>query len=177
MPKLTPPVSNNDHIQGSPDAPITLVEYGDFQCPHCGHAYPMIKDIQKAFGKKLRLVFRHFPLTNVHEYAFAAAVASEAADKQNKFWLMHDIIFENQAALNEHAWLNFAKTLKLNIPAFKVDLQDETLSARVESDFESGVRSGVNGTPSFYINGHKYEGDYDFESLTKAIESQIEQVI
>ncbi len=169
MPKLKPPVNKNDHAQGSADAPVTLTEYGDFQCPHCGAAHPMIKKIQQSFGKKLKFVFRHFPLSNVHEYAQIAAVAAEAAGRQNKFWEMHDIIFEHQSDLGDDIWPVFAQKLKLKIPAFEKDMDDPALSEKVESDFESGIRSGVNGTPSFYINGDKYNGDYDFESLSEAI--------
>jgi len=174
MPKLTPPVNKDDHIQGSPNARITLVEYGDFQCPNCGMAYPIIKNIQAEFGKTLRFVYRHFPLTNAHPMALPAAIASEAAARQQRFWDMHDMIFEQQRALNSYAFLAFAMELGLNITEFKMDLQDELLKEMVESHFESGVRSGVNGTPSFYINGHKYSGSYDHDSLYTAIEENMQ---
>jgi len=152
MSKLKTPVNSQDHIQGSPDALITLVEYGDFQCPHCAAAHPVIHRIQKSFAKKLRFVFRHFPLSNSHEYAFAAAVASEAAARQDKFWEMHDMLFEHQAEFSENAFLVFANDLGLDMHNFRKDLTDKSLAQRVEMDFESGMRSGVNGTPSFYIN-------------------------
>jgi protein-disulfide isomerase len=175
-PKLTPPVSKSDHVLGNPDAPIELVEYGDYQCPHCGLAHPMVKNIRKAFSKKIKFVFRHFPLSNIHEYALPAALAAEAAAKQHKFWEMHDIIFENQPQLSEYSLLDFALELGLNIPLFRMDIQDPKFAEKVERDFESGVRSGVNGTPSFFINGFKYNGPYDFPSLSAAIESFLEQV-
>ena len=173
MAKLTPPVNKNDHVQGPPDAVITLVEYGDYQCPHCGAAFPIVKQIQNAFVKNLRLVFRHFPLANVHEYAFPAAIAAEAAGRQGKFWQMHDIIFERQSWLSQNAFLEFAKEIGLKIPTFKTDLQDPTLEQKVEEDFESGVRSGVNGTPSFFINGHKHNGPFDYNTLFWAIEEEM----
>ena len=173
MAKLTPPINKNDHVQGPANSVVTLVEYGDYQCPHCGAAFPIVKQIQKAFVKSLRFAFRHFPLSNVHEYAFAAAVAAEAAGRQGKFWEMHDMIFERQSLLNEYALLDFAMEVGLKIPAFKMDLQDPKLREKVETDFESGVRSGVNGTPSFFINGDKYNGPYDYASLASAVEEEM----
>ena len=173
MAKLTPPINKNDHVHGHPDALVTLVEYGDYQCPHCGAAFPIIKQIQKAFAKNLRFAFRHFPLSNVHEYAFPAAIAAEAAGRQGKFWEMHDMIYEGQSMLSKNALLEFAKEVGLNIPTFKLDLLDQTLVKKVESDFESGMRSGVNGTPSFFINGEKYNGLYDYASLAWAVEENM----
>jgi protein-disulfide isomerase len=171
MSKLTPPVNKDDHIHGLNGARLELVEYGDYQCPHCGAAYPIVKQILKKFGKDLKFIFRHFPLSNIHEYALPAAIASEAAARQQKFWQMHDIIFENQSLLNDHAFAGFAVTIGLNITAFKMDLLDEALAQKVEANFESGIRSGVNGTPSFFINGFKYVGSFDYDSLAVAIET------
>src|SRR4030095_15349415 len=142
MAKLTPPINKNDHVQGPPDGIVTLVEYGDYQCPHCGAAFPIVKQIQKAFGKNLQFAFRHFPLANVHEYAFPAAIAAEAAGRQQKFWEMHDMIFERQSFLNEYSLLEFAIEVGLDMPVFKMDLIDRDLGVKVEADFESGVRSG-----------------------------------
>src|SRR6476620_11480878 len=143
MAKLTPPLNKNDHVQGPPDGIVTLVEYGDYQCPHCAAAFPIVKQIQKAFSKNLRFAFRHFPLSNVHEYAFPAAIAAEAAGRQQKFWEMHDMIFEHQPFLNEYSLLEFAKEIRLKIPALQMDIMDPKLSEKVEADFESGMRSGV----------------------------------
>ncbi len=171
--KLTPPLNKKDHIQGSPNALIELVEFGDYQCPHCGIAYRIIKEIQKALDNKLKFIFRNFPLSEAHPYALPAAIAAEAAGKQNQFWEMHDIIYENQLALSEVAFFKFAKVLGLSIPAFEKDLQDESLVKKIEADFESGIKSGVNGTPSFFINGYKYEGSYDFESLLQGIQEGV----
>jgi protein-disulfide isomerase len=169
MQKLTPPVNQNDHVAGSAHAIITLVEYGDYQCPYCGRAHPIVKEIQKTFRDQLRFVYRHFPLSNVHEYAVPAAIAAEAAGRQHKFWQMHDIIFEQQDQLSEVALVEFAAILRLNMVAFERDILDKTLEEKVEADFESGVRSGVNGTPSFFINGIKYSGAFDYDSLSTVI--------
>ena len=176
MSRLTPPVNDNDHIRGLPSAGITLVEFGDFQCSSCASAYPEIKEVQRVLGKELRFVYRHFPMSNIHAYAFSAAVAAEAAGKQNKFWQMHDMIFERQVLLSEYALLEFAEDLGLNMRTFRNDLADESLPAKVEYDFESGVMSGVNGTPSFYINGFKYNGSPDYPSLLNAIVGQSSRI-
>src|SRR5450432_592959 len=155
---LKPPVSEKDHREGTEAATIELVEYGDYQCPHCGAAYPVIKKIQKAFGKQILFVFRNFPLAEIHSDAMAAAIASEAAALQNKFWQMHDIIFENQESLDEESLYKMAASIGLDLKKFKKDILREDLKAKVDADFESGVRSGVNGTPSFFINGNKFDG-------------------
>src|ERR1700730_2531393 len=173
MSKLVPPLNENDHVQGPKNAAITLVEFGDYQCPHCGAAHPIIKAIQKHFGKKLKFAFRNFPLTNVHELAFPAALAAEAAGRQHKFWEMHDLIYDRQDELSEEALLEFASELGLNIANFKMNILDQALADKVEADFESGVRSGVNGTPSFFINGYKHNGGYDYTSLSTAIEEKL----
>ena len=177
MSKLIPPVNEHDHILGPRNAAITLVEYGDYQCPHCGAAHPIVKEIRSNFSKNLRFVFRHFPLTNVHELAFPSALAAEAAGRQGRFWEMHDMIFEHQPELSEYALLEFARLIGLNMATFKMDLQDQAVADKVESDFESGVRSGVNGTPSFFINGHKHNGAYDYASLVTAIEEKLLPVL
>lgn len=155
---LKPEVSTKDHVQGGNDATITIVEFGDYQCPHCGNAYPIIKEIEEAFGKQIRLVFRNFPLQEAHEFAYPAALAAEAAALQNKFWEMHDAIYENQYRLEEGLFNELAETLGLDLDQFTADLSSEGVKEKVESDFESGVRSGVNGTPSFYVNGTKFDG-------------------
>ena len=159
MSKLKSPVSSSDHILGRLDAPVILVEYGDFQCPHCGAAFPVVKELEKKFGILLAVVFRHFPLAEVHPYAQAAAVASEAAANQGKFWQMHDLIFRNQNLLGLEMLLKLAESLQLNMKIFQQDFKDPALFEKVERHFESGIKSGVNGTPSFYINGDKYEGN------------------
>ena len=169
MAHLKPPVSANDHFQGSEHAAITLVEYGDYQCPHCGHAYPLLKQVQQHFGTQLRFVFRNFPLENVHPFAVPAAIATEAAAKQDKFWEMHDVIFEHQNDLHGNSFMHFAQQLGLDVTQFREDSENETIFQKVESDFESGIKSGVNGTPSLFINGIKYDGMVDVPELIMAI--------
>lgn len=160
MKQLTPPVNGNDNITGNAAALIELVEYGDYECPYCGRAYPIVKDIQEQLGKDLKFVFRNFPLAKIHPHAFSAAVATEAAALQNRFWEMHDLIFENQKTLEtEHLFL-FAGELGLDLERFRNDLQQQPLIDKVEKDFESGLRSGVNRTPTFFINEQKYEGEW-----------------
>jgi protein-disulfide isomerase len=173
MAKLKPPVSELDHAQGNLKFPIVLLEYGDFQCPHCGAAYPILKQIEKAYKTKMAFVFRHFPLAEIHPYAQAAAVASEAAANQNRFWEMHDLIFENQEDLGVEMLLQLAEALKLDMKIFQHDFKNQKLFDKVEKDFESGIVSGVNGTPSFFINGSKYNGAYDFPSMTEALDHLI----
>src|ERR1700761_482220 len=170
MSKLSLPVTDKDHRQGDPEAPCVLVEYGDYQCPSCGGAYPIVKRVQKHFGKRLGFVFRNFPLTQLHPYAEAAAETAEFAAAQGKFWEMHDLIYENQARLGEELLLDLAQELDLDPEKLIQALQAKEFAARVKSDFSSGVRSGVNGTPTFFINGQRHDGRYDYESLVAAVE-------
>lgn len=165
------PVNDTDHIAGSNDATITLVEYGDYQCPHCGHAYPVVKQIQKDFGSDLRFVFRNFPLTQIHQYAFGAAEAAELAGEYGKFWQMHDLIFENQDRLDVPHLVNYAKKLGINEMEFLTRLESNEKAKKVKDDFMGGVESGVNGTPSFFINGAKYDGAWDYEDLKQVLQS------
>jgi thiol-disulfide isomerase/thioredoxin len=148
---LKPSVSNADHTQGNPNASLVIVEYGDYQCPYCGAAYPVLKELMKEFGDQIRFVFRNFPLSEMHQYARTAALAAEAAASQGKFWEMHDAIYENQEFLNDGLPLKLAEKLSLNIPRFKVDIHKQELAEKVDTDFESGIISGVNGTPSFSL--------------------------
>lgn len=169
MAKLTPPPGPHDHARGQETAPVTLVEYGDFQCPHCGSAYPAVEDIVKKMGPGLRFIYRHFPLSESHPLAKPAAIAAEAAGRQGKFWEMHHLIFQNQNGLSAENLFGMAKVLGLDLQRFADDIQDPALEEKVDADFESGVRSGVNGTPSFFINGQKYNGSYDEESLMASL--------
>jgi protein-disulfide isomerase len=164
-------VNSKDHVSGNPDAAIELVEYGDYECPYCGRAYPIVKDIQRQLASDIKFVFRNFPLSKIHPHAFSSAVAAEAAGIQGKFWEMHDIIFENQKKLDSEDILHFASVLKLNMDRFKKDVRQNFLIQKVEKDFESGIRSGVNGTPTFFINGKKYEGDWANNQLLKYLKS------
>ena len=162
---LRPPFNEKDHYQGDIHAPLELVEYGDYQCPHCGRAYPIIKSIQSRLGKDLKCVFRNFPMNEAHPQAFVAAVAAEAAGLQNAYWEMHDLIFEQQSQLERTPFDAFATALGLDAQRLVRDLQDPDLAKKVEADFESGLRSGVNGTPTFFINGKRYDDSWDEESL------------
>ena len=170
MTKLSVPVSAKDHRQGDPDAPCILVEYGDYQCPSCGQAYPIVKRVQKHFGKRLSFVFRNFPLTQMHPYAEPAAEAAEFAGAHGKFWEIHDLLYENQGRLDEELLVELAEQLRL-VPARLIQaLESKEFEPRVKADFSSGVRSGVNGTPTFFINGQRHDGSYDFNSLVDAID-------
>jgi len=166
---LTPPVSARDHIQGPADAAIVLVEYGDYECPYCGAAYPVVKELQHRMKNKLALVFRNFPLANAHPHAEFAAEAAEAAAAQGKFWEMHDMLYENQEALDPENLVEYATALGLDIPRFTREMDEHVYASRVKEDFRSGVRSGVNGTPTFFINGERYNGPYDVRSMLAAI--------
>ena len=171
---LQPPVSAKDHFQGRSDAVIQLVEYGDYQCSLCGQAYPIIKSIQQEFGDDLRFVFRNFPLSEIHHHAKLAAVAAEAADRHGKYWEMHDMLFVNQLELHRSALMTYAQMIDLDLFQFEKDLDDNLLFEKVEADFESGLRSGVNGTPSFFINGIKYNGGWEEPSLSLFIKRKID---
>jgi protein-disulfide isomerase len=168
---LTPPVSDRDHIRGSSAAPAVLVEYGDFECPACGEAYPIVKALETQLGAMLAVVFRHFPLTTVHPHAQRAAEAAEAAGAQGKFWQMHDILFERQEALEDTNLVDYALELRLDVQRFVRDLAAHRHVAKVRADFASGVRSGVNGTPTFFINGVRHDAPYDPVSLLVSIEA------
>ena len=170
MSKLTPPVNDRDHSQGPADAPVTLVEYGDYECPYCGEAYLIVKALQKRLGDQLRLVFRNFPLSQAHPHAEHAAEAAEAVGDQGMFWEMHDLLYENQQALEDEDLLRYAAALGLDVARFTRDIAGHGPAARVREDFRSGVRSGVNGTPSFFINGMRHDGSYDLATLLAAIE-------
>lgn len=174
MTQLTPIVNDNDNFLGYPGASIELVEYGDYECPHCGRAYPIVKNIQQQLGGDVRFVFRNFPLSKIHPHAFGAAVATEAAGLQGKFWEMHDMVFENQKTLADDRLLHFADRLGLDQERFQSDLQQEALIAKVEQDFESGLRSGVNRTPTFFINGQKYEGEWSDDQLLQYLKSMMD---
>lgn len=170
---LRPPFSDKDHFQGDIHAPLELLEYGDYQCPHCGRAYPIIKHIQSRLGKELRFVFRNFPLSESHPQAFTAALAAEAAGLQNAYWKMHDYLFEYQSRLPLSPFEDFAEALKLDSRRLINDMQDPTLSAKVDADFDSGLHSGVNGTPTFFINGKRYDDSWDEDSLLAHLQQML----
>ena len=152
---------------------MTLVEYGDYECPSCGQAYPIVKELQRRLGRQLRFVFRNFPLATAHPHAERAAEAAEAAASQGQFWAMHDRLFENQNALDDEHLVQYAVALGLDESRFVSELAGHVHAARVREDFMGGVRSGVNGTPTFFINGVRHDGPFDLGALLAAIEGEI----
>jgi protein-disulfide isomerase len=157
---LTVPVNEHDHSIGPADAPVTLVEYGDYECPHCGRAHPLVQAIKRQLGDRLRFVYRHFPLTEAHPHAQTAAEAAEAAGAQGRFWQMHDTLFRNQQALYDEDLLLYAARIGVDVERFARELVAGTYVKKVRDDFRSGVRSGVNGTPTFFVNGERFDGNW-----------------
>jgi protein-disulfide isomerase len=170
MSKLSIAVSAEDHMQGDPSAKCSLVEYGDYECPHCGYACPIVKRLQKHFAKRLSFVFRNFPLSQIHQWAEPAAEAAEFAGTHGKFWEMHDMLFENQGSLDDTLFLELADQLDLLPSQLQAALAEKAYSDRVRADFAGGARSGVNGTPTFFINGQRHNGSFDYDILRDAIE-------
>jgi protein-disulfide isomerase len=168
-PLLKPPLGDRDHIKGSADAPIELVEYGDFECPHCGRAAAVVNELTAELGERLRFAFRHFPLSKMHPHARMAAQAAEAAGAQGKFWEMHDLLFAKASALEPQNLVEYAVLLELDILRFESELTSEKYAGRVQEDVASGVRSGVNGTPTFFVNGKRHNGAYTLEALQESI--------
>jgi protein-disulfide isomerase len=173
MTTLKIPVRSEDHAQGDENAVCTLVEYGDYQCPHCGRAYPIVKRVQKHFGKRLRFIFRNFPLNEIHPQAESAAESAEFAGTHGKFWEMHDRLFENQTRFSPMLFEELAQELKLDPADLRDALTKGEYRAHVKSDFMGGARSGVNGTPTFFINGLRHDGPWDYEDLVEAIEGRL----
>ena len=173
-PALRLPVSpERDHIRGPLDAPVTLLEYGDYECPYCGAAHAVVTAVCEAMGDQLQFVFRHFPLTTVHPHAELAAEAAEAAGAQRKFWAMHDTLYENQQQLDPPALAAYAEAIGLELTRFISDLQAHVHQPKVAEDFMSGVRGGVNGTPSFFINGRFFSGALSYEKLREIVEEEL----
>ena len=169
MAMLKAPLTPRDHRRGDPDAPIVLVEYGDYECPHCAVAEPVVEALLRAFGHDLQLVFRHFPLSQVHPLSEIAAQAAEFAGEHGAFWPMHSAIFANQAQLSLPVIFAIAGALNLPQGALRAALEAGTYSAKVRQDFIGGVRSGVNGTPCFFVGGLRHDGAHSFEALAAAI--------
>jgi protein-disulfide isomerase len=168
--RLALPVSKRDHITGPANAPVTLVEYGDYECPYCAAAHLILKSIRETIPDDFRYVFRHFPMAQMHPHARLAAEAAEAAGAQDRFWPMHNMLFENQRAIDELHLLGFAEAVGLDVDRFARELREGAYTERVQEDFMSGIKSGVNGTPSFFINGYRYDGSWELEPLRDAIE-------
>lgn len=168
MSRSIPPLSANDHMLGSAQAAVTLVEYGDYQCPYCGEAYPMLKAVQRAMGGKLRFVFRNFPLVEAHAHALRAAQFAEAAAEAGLFWEAHDLLYENQEALDDRSLVAYGERLGLDRALLEAAFEGR-YDEKIQQDFLGGVRGGVNGTPSLFINGHLYGGPRDAESLVAVL--------
>ena len=171
MTNLRVPVSRVDHIQGDANAPITLVEYGDFQCPHCAVAHGIVKRLQQHFGSRIRYVFRNFPLTEIHPLAEAAAEAAEFAGENGKYWQMHDGIFNNQRRLTPELLVELATRLQLDTDEMATAIDVQRYLDRITRDVEGGERAGVHSTPTFFINGQLYSGAWDFENLLQALDA------
>jgi protein-disulfide isomerase len=168
-------IEEQDHVRGSRDAQVTLVEYGDFQCPYCARAHAALTELMQQHGERVALVFRHLPLTDLHPFAAPAAEAAEAAGAQGKFWEMHDALFENQGMLDEDALPSMASNLGLDAQRFARELDDGAHRARVEADAEQAGALGARGTPTFFINGERYHGDSDHASLASALKKALDE--
>jgi len=166
---LRVPVNSNDHIQGPDNAPVTFLEYGDYECPYCGRTNPVVRRVQRYFGPRLRFAYRHFPLTEIHQHSEAAAETAEYAGAYGRFWEAHDMLFENQDRLGLTLFFAVVRSLGLAEQRLRDALAHGTFADKVRRDFLSGVRSGVNGTPTFFINGVRHDGSYDLETLLTAI--------
>ena len=169
MSALSSPVSERDHVVGPADARVTLVEYGDFECPHCGALHPIVQAARKAFGGNLRFVFRHFPLRSSHPHALAAAKAAEAAGEQGRFWEMHDRLYRHQAALTDADLERHAGEVGLDLERFRRSLNERVHEVRIREDLASAAQSGARGTPSLFINGEPYEGPIERDEIFGAL--------
>src|ERR687898_1471381 len=164
------PIGTRDHARGPKDAPVTLLKYGDYECPYCGEAHPVLKELQERVGQQVRFVFRHFPLDSTHPRARRAAQAAEAAASQGRFWEMHDLLYERQDELSEEDLLRYAAELGLDLRRFEVDLTNDHHAWRIEEDRLGGDRAGVGGTPTLFVNGVRYTGTLNLEGLLAAVE-------
>lgn len=163
-------IKKDDHLQGAQRAPIVLVEYGDYQCGYCGTAYSVVKKLQEHYGDKMLFVFRNFPLVSSHAHALDAALVAEAAAQQNQFWKMHDLLYEHQDKLDSNHLYSYAKSLNLDMKKLEKDMKKTETIERIREDMEAGEENGVDGTPSFYINGRKYHGANDYDELKEYID-------
>jgi protein-disulfide isomerase len=170
---LSEPVTQRDHAIGPASAPVTIVEYGDFECPDCLNAVPVIEEVRKSLGERLRFVFRHFPQSSIHPHASAAAQAAEAAAEQGKFWEMHQALFQHQKELAVVDLSHLALTLGLEIYQFETGRNREQHRQRIRADYESGLRSGVKGTPTLFMNGRRYDGPINAKAIIAASESAL----
>ncbi len=170
------PVSARDHVRGLATAPLTLVEYGDYECSYCGQVYPIVKNVQQMLGRDLRFVHRNCPLTKIHEHALHAAEVAEAVALHHKFWEVHDTLYENQNALDDESLLGYAKQLGLNADAISRAASSDVVFTQIREDMASGARSNVSGTPSFFINGVSFAGSWQQQPLVEALEQALRRV-
>jgi formate-nitrite transporter family protein len=168
--KLKNPVTERDHTSGSATAPVTLLEYGNFECIYCGRVYPIIKQVQNLLGDNLRFVFRHFPTVQTHPHSLRAAEAAESAAAQQKFWQMHDQLFSHQSSLQDRDLSRYAKRIGLNLERFNQDMTDHSFLQQIEADYQRSLfDEHITGTPTLYLNEVRYTGATDFEGLLHAI--------
>jgi protein-disulfide isomerase len=170
---LAVPVGHSDHILGPETAKITLVEYGDFECPNCGQAYPAVKILRRHFGERMRFVFRHFPLREVHPHAELAAEAAETAGAQSKFWPMHDLLFENQLHLKAKSLRRYAEEAELDLARYDYEMSDHVYLQRVREHIDGGTKSRVRSTPTFFVNGVVHDVSFGLEHLQQAMETEL----
>jgi protein-disulfide isomerase len=175
MSLLRVPVNSSDHVQGPDNAPVTLLEYGDYECSHCGRMHPVVQQLQRQFGQRLRFAYRHFPLTEIHQYA--AAETAEYAGFYGRFWEAHDMLFENQEQLGLPLFLAIVRYFGLSEPGLRDALAHSTFADKMRRDFLSAVRSGVNGMPSFFINNLRYDGPPNYEALVAAMAARLEYTV
>jgi protein-disulfide isomerase len=166
------PIQPDDHVQGPPGARLTLVEYGDYQCPPCGALFLVIQQIHEELADDVRIVYRHYPLSGSHPYAQLAAESAEAACAQGKFWEMHDLLFLHQDRIAEKSIEEFAAQLSLDMDRFRKDLKDHAFEERVREDFRRGVANGVYGTPGLFVNGVRHDGALDAQSILSDTEER-----
>jgi protein-disulfide isomerase len=171
--ELAVPVSAADHLLGASHAPVTIVEYGDFECPNCKQAAPAVKHLLTRFAGRLRVVYRHFPVEEVHPHALHASLAAETAAGQGKFWQMHDLLFDNQSHLKLNQLRGYAERLELDMIRFDAEMKDELYLQRVREHIEGGSRSGVRATPTFYINGKIHDVSFGLQHLAEGIEAAL----
>ncbi|MEG0922071.1 MAG: thioredoxin domain-containing protein [Comamonas sp.] len=171
MPALAVPVSASDHCIGAANASIFLVEYGDYQCPYCADAYAVVKQISEQWSSDVRVIFRNYPLAHAHPQALPAAVTAEFAAKHGKFWPAHDALYENQRIMGPELYVEIMQSLKLPVDEFQADIERHAFEAKIRGDIDSGDRSGVNGTPAFFINGEQYQPRGGFDDLARHIQA------
>ena len=173
--RLKVPVTERDHYRGPLRSPVTMVEYGDFQCPYCAQAFPEVEQLFNEFHQQMCFAYRHFPLSNLHPYAELAALASEAADQQGQFWPMHHTLYRIQPILSEQTIFAAADDLGLNMDEFQRDLTREDLLERIRDDMNGGIRSGVNGTPTLFFNGVRYDGPSNHLAWRQYVQRLLDQ--